>query len=305
MKRDFETWFKTMRDTIATFSYFTNFENVYAHVEEIKTELNILNSLIGSRSIRNDFIALMKRYPEVTKAIPILLAKREMDLSVASSEKTYCFRFAKGKMSAERCAMFMERSGLFDLIGNHIINNLVDYVLGVEVGLDSNARKNRTGKAMEDLVESYLIKSGLRCGTTYFRQFRASDIKCRFGIDLASLTKENTAEKKFDFVFLSRSGELYASECNFYNGGGSKLNETARSYKMLALESKGIKGFHFVWLTDGKGWETAKSNLCETFDVLDDLYNIQDMEEGCLDALICPEKAVEKYMASLNGIEGA
>ena len=64
----------------------------------------------------------------------------------------------------------MEHTGLFDLLKNHIIRDLVDYVTGVETGLDSNGRKNRGGHLMEDLVEGYIKKAGFVKDKTYFKE---------------------------------------------------------------------------------------------------------------------------------------
>ena len=158
--------------------------------------------------------------------------------------------------------IFMEKTGLFELLQNHIIHNLVDYVTGVEVGLDSNGRKNRTGHTMEDLVESYLKKAGFIKNKTYFKEMYLSEV-----------------EKRYDFVTL-KNNKVYGIECNFYGSDGSKLNETARSYKTLAIKSKTIDNFVFVWLTDGKGWNSAKNNLEETFDELSTVFNLYDLENG-------------------------
>jgi type II restriction enzyme len=68
--------------------------------------------------------------------------------------------------------------------------------------------------------------------------------------------------------------------CGIYASGGSKLNETARSYKTLAVEARDVQGFKFVWFTDGAGWRGARQNLLETFDVLPTLYSIKDLEDG-------------------------
>ena len=73
---------------------------------------------------------------------------------------------------------------------------------------------------------------------------------------------------------------IYAIETNFYASGGSKLNETARSYKLIAEEAKHIPNFKFIWITDGGGWKRSRRNLEETFNVLEDIYNIADMEKG-------------------------
>ena len=295
MKRDFNKWLSTMKDSIATWNYYTDFEKVYENVNKVKVELNILNSLIGSKDIENEFINLVKEYPKIIKAIPILLAKRETEIKVQDAEGNYVFNFVKMNYSIDQYALFMKNSGLFELLQNHIINNLVDYVLGIEVGMDTNGRKNRTGHVMEDLVESYLIKAGLIKDKTYFKEMYASDVEKRFGLNLSSLSNDGRAEKRFDFVFVGALGTVFACECNFYSGGGSKLNETARSYKTLTLEAKGINNFEFVWFTDGIGWNTAKHNLEETFDVLDNLYNLEDLNSGAIETLVDGTK----YLKSL------
>ena len=286
--RDFNTWLSTMKDSIATWTYYTDFEKVYENVQKIKVELNILNSLISSKNIEEEFKSIVKQYPNVLVVVPILLAKREAEIKVQDADGSYVFNFVKMNYTVEQYTLFMRNSGLFDLLQNHIINNLVDYVLGVEVGMDTNGRKNRTGHVMEDLVESYLIKAGLIKGKTYFKEMYASEVEKRFHLDLSKLSNDGKAEKRFDFVFVGALGTVFACECNFYGSSGSKLNETARSYKTLTLESKDISGFQFVWFTDGIGWTSAKHNLEETFDVLDNLYNLDDLDNGAIEKLIDP-----------------
>lgn len=300
MKRNFEPWLLTMKDSIATWNYYTDFPKVYDNVSKLKIELNILNSLIGSKNIEEEFKALLTRYPEIIKAIPILLAKREKEIKVIDPKETYVFNFAKMNYSVDQYALFMRNSGLFELLQNHIINNLIDYVLGVEVGMDTNGRKNRTGDAMEDLVESYLIKAGLVKGKTYFKELNKSEVEKMFNLDLSGISNQDKTEKRFDFVFKGPLGDIYACECNFYSGGGSKLNETARSYKTLTLEAKGISGFTFVWFTDGMGWNSARHNLEETFDVLDTLYNIKDLEDGVIEKLLDAKHVIDDFLVKNN-----
>ena len=179
---------------------------------------------------------------------------------------------------------FMRESGLFDLLQNHIINNLYDYVLGIEVGLDSNGRKNRGGHLMENLVETYIIKAGFKKNIDYFKEMNLKDIENKWGLDLSLMSGNNVSTKRFDFV-IKTDTQVYLIETNFYSSGGSKLNETARSYKMLAQESKKINGITFIWFTDGIGWNSARKNLEETFNELDTLYNIDDLEQGVLEKL--------------------
>lgn len=256
-------------------------------VDNIKVELNILNSLIGSKNIEVDFENLMRKYPEVLKCIPLLLAVRANEIYCQDENGGHLFQFDFGKYPPnshahyERYKYFMRETGLFDLLENHIVNNLVDYATGVETGLDSNGRKNRGGHLMEDLVESFINKAGFVKDKTYFKEMYIHQITAKWGIDLSAISNQGKMEKRFDFVVKTPT-MIYGIETNFYGSGGSKLNETARSYKTLALETDTINGFTFVWFTDGKGWTSARNNLEETFDVMPHIYNIKDLENGII-----------------------
>lgn len=241
----------------------------------------MMNSLIGSMDIETDFRNLVSKYPSVLKCIPILVAKRETNIFCMDGDGTYNFDFRKMNYSIDDYVMFMKKTGLFNLMKNHLVGNLYDYVIGVEAGLNSNGRKNRGGHLMEDLVESYIKKAGFIKNKTYFKEMYLSDLEKKTGLDLSSLSNSGNTAKRFDYVIISDKC-IYACECNFYASGGSKLNETARSYKTLALESKGIDGFKFVWFTDGLGWVSARNNLKETFDVLDTIYCIKELENNIL-----------------------
>ena len=279
--RDFNTWLSGFRDSIADYGYYIDFEKVYRNADKIKVELNILNSLIGSKNIESDFEDLVNKYPEVLKCIPLLLAVRENEIYAIDSNGEFTYNFKKPNFSVEQYKIFMRKTGLFDLIENHIVNNLVDYATGVETGLDSNGRKNRGGHLMENLVESFIQKSGFIKDDTYFKEMYIHQITDKWNIDLSAVSNQGKTEKRFDFV-VKTSNMIYGIETNFYGSGGSKLNETARSYKTLALETDTIDGFTFVWFTDGKGWKNARHNLEETFDVMEHIYNINDMENGVI-----------------------
>ena len=279
--RDFEAWLAAFRPSIADYKYYVDFEKVFSNVEAIKIPLNILNSLIGSKNIEKDFEDILTRYPETLQCIPILLAKRELDIMAMDEEGQMDFRFNEFSCSIPEYTKFMRKTGLFDLMQNHIVNNLVDYVTGVETGLDSNGRKNRGGHLMEDLVESYLVKAGLKKGETYFKEMYIHEIEEKWGIDLSSISNKGSAEKRFDFVVKGKD-VVYGIETNFYTSSGSKLNETARSYKTITMETKDLDYFKFVWFTDGWGWGSARNNLKETFDVLEHLYSISDLEDGII-----------------------
>ena len=175
--RDFNSWLGTMRNSIANYTYYIDFDTVYENAESLKVELNILNSLIGSKNIELEFERLVTKYPEVLKAIPILLAKRETEIFCMDDEGSILFKFDRKTQSADEYKMFMRKTGLFDLMQNHIINNLVDYVLGVETGLNSNGRKNRGGHLMEDLVESFIVKAGFIKDKSYYKEMYLSDLE--------------------------------------------------------------------------------------------------------------------------------
>lgn len=281
MKRNFDEWINNFKSSISNYSYYADFKKIYKNVDKVKVELNILNSLIGSKTIEDDFKNIMLKYPETLECIPLLLAVRSTEIFVKDEINEYLFDFKKMVYSMDDYVRFMQESGLFDLLQNHIINNLYDYVLGIEVGLDSNGRKNRGGHLMEDLVEKYIKESGFVKDVNYFKEMYLNDIEKRWNIDLSSLSGNNVSTKRFDFV-IKTPKQIYLIETNFYASSGSKLNETARSYEMLAKKAKEIDGITFIWITDGLGWHDAKNNLKETFNELQTMYNINDLESGIL-----------------------
>ncbi|MCI1999716.1 MAG: type II restriction endonuclease [Clostridia bacterium] len=279
--RDFDDWLEKFRASISGYDYYVDFEKVVKNVEKVRIELNILNSLIGSKTIEDDFEKIIKKYPDTLECIPLLLAVRENEIYAQDKDGAFLYDFKNMNYSIEQYKIFMRKTGLFDMIANHIVNNLVDYALGIETGLDSNGRKNRGGHQMENLVEKYIKAAGFIKGKNYFKEMYLRDVEKKWDIDLSALSNRGKAAKRFDFV-VKTENMIYAIETNFYSGGGSKLNETARSYKMLSQESDTIDGFTFVWFTDGIGWRSARENLRETFEVMENLYSIDDMEHGVM-----------------------
>ena len=277
--RSFNDWISNFRSSISSYDYYINYDKVIKNAESIKIELNILNSLIGSDNVEKDFEELVTRYPETLSCIPLLLAVRGSQIYAQDEDGGFDYDFKKMNHSVEQYKVFMKKTGLFDMISKHVVNNLFDFALGIETGLDSNGRKNRGGHLMENLVEKYIIEEGFVKDKTYFKEMYLVDIERNWNIDLSSLSNQGKSAKRFDFV-VKTNDKVYAIETNFYASSGSKLNETARSYKMIAQESKNINGFSFVWFTDGIGWKNAKNNLEETFDSMEHIYNISDLENG-------------------------
>ena len=262
MARDFNEWLSQFRYSISGYGYYIDFEKVYRNVESMKIELNILNSLIGSKNIEEDFENILNKYPETLKCIPLLLAVRGNEIYAQDEEGEFLYNFKDKNYSTEQYKVFMRKTGLFELLEKHIVNNLIDYCLGVETGLDSNGRKNRGGHQMEGFIEK------------------------KWKVDLSAISSNGTSTKRFDFV-VKTDKMIYVIETNFYggNGGGSKLNETARSYKMLSQEADSTEGVTFVWFTDGTAWKSARRNLEETFNVMENIYNIKEIENGIMNKI--------------------
>lgn len=283
--RNFNEWFKTFAKNVYDYKYYLDFEKARSMAERYVHEYNLLNVLIGKQEQEKEFESLVSKYPSVLEAIPSLLAVRESEIDARDENGYFLYDFKNKTMTIQQYCYFMRETGLFDLFRSHVVRSVLDYALGVEAGLNSNARKNRGGTLMEGIVEKHLSSIGLKKGVDFFPQMRTKEIEERFGLNLSRLTNGGKAVKCFDFV-VYHNGIVFAIEANAYGSGGSKLNETARSYKALALEAKGIDKFVFVWITDGGGWRSARNNLEETFDVLPTLYNLNDIEKGELSRLI-------------------
>lgn len=280
-KRNFNEWIKTFIPSISNFEYYCDFEKIYRNVDKFKVEINILNSLIGSKKIEDEFADIVKKYPGVIQCVPILLAIREKEIYAGNNGNIKLYDFNDENLNVSDCVVFMRETGLFDLLQKHIISNLYDYVMGVETGLDSNGRKNRGGHLMENLVEKYICESGFEKDKDYFKEMNISEITQKWSVDLSKISNNGKTEKRFDFVVKTEKF-LYLIETNFYSSSGSKLNETSRSYKNIAEELKYIDKVKFIWFTDGLGWMSAKHNLEETFDVLDTIYCINDIKNGIM-----------------------
>jgi len=277
IERNFEEWLSKFKPSISNYKYYVDFEKVIEHAEKFKHELHLMNSLIGSKNIELEFKNLISKYPAVLNCIPLLIAVRTEKITVLDDSTLLIYDFKKPNYPIEQYAKFMHETGLFDMISNHLVNNLYDYVLGIETGLDSNARKNRGGHLMEDLVEKYIKETGFE----YYKEMYSEDIEKRWGIDFSKISKSGASHKRFDFV-VKTDKSVYGFEVNFYASSGSKLNETARSYQKLAEASKDIDNFEFVWITDGIGWENARGNLKETFSVLKHMYSLHELDDGVL-----------------------
>ena len=255
--RDFNAWLSTFRASIADYGYYVDFPKIYKNVEKIKVELNILNSLIGSKNIEEEFIQLVGKYPETLKCIPLLLAVRTNEIYAIDGDGEFTYSFKEANQTIEQYCVFMRKTGLFELL------------------------ENRGGHLMENVVEDYIKKAGFIKDENYFKEMYIHQITEKWDIDLSAISNTGKTEKRFDYV-IKTDNQIYVIETNCYTSGGSKLNETARSYKQISQEVDTIDGVTFVWFTDGAGWTSARHNLEETFDIMPHIYNINDLENGII-----------------------
>jgi len=284
--RSFEYFSSTLKDKITKWDYFVNWTKVLSNVSRFEHELNLLNSLVGKTDVVFEAIELFRKYPSVIRAIPTLLAIREKSVKVLVDTNNFIyetFDFSAARPSdsdIKSFAVFIEDSGLADLLANKRIKNLVDYVVGVEVGLDSNARKNRTGSLMEAIVEPFIARD---CGNnkiTYLSQATADKIHRNWNIKI----KVDKSSRIIDFA-LNKNGTLYFVETNFYGGVGSKLKSTATEYIRMNSYWNEL-GIKFIWITDGAGWLKTLRPLREYFDRSDFLMNLDMLKRGCLDEIL-------------------
>jgi len=276
----------SFKQKITQWSYFVNWKKVLQNIKPIEKELNLLNYLIGKNNLQKETVDLLIKYPETIKAIPLLLAIRDSSLEVLIDTRNFIYRefdFSKkqyAKNELKSFADFILKSGFGELLKEKKIKNLVDYATGVEVGLDSNGRKNRGGSLMESLVEEFVRETCKKLKIEYLAQATAPKIKVKWDIDVIV----DKSSRIIDFA-INKNGNLYFIEVNFYGGGGSKLKSTATEYiQMNKYWNK--QGIEFIWITDGAGWQSTLKPLREYFDKADYLLNLEMLRKGILKRIL-------------------
>ncbi|MBU0468385.1 MAG: type II restriction endonuclease [Candidatus Omnitrophica bacterium] len=277
-----------LKDSNTYWDYFVNWNKVFGNLRDIELNLNILNYLIGKKDFDKEFKYLLKKYPVVNSVLPVLLACREKNFNILTKytgDGLQYDKFTFKQPSAddaqiEKALNFVKGTGLINLFTDEKIKNVVDYVTGVEVGLDSNGRKNRGGTTMENIVEVFIKKICDDNGFDYIRGATSKTIKAKFNKDVPV----DKSSRIFDFAVYNKK-QIYLLETNFYGGGGSKLKSTAGEYKSLYdfLRKAGVP---FIWITDGQGWKTTERPLEETFNHIDYLLNLSMLEQGILNKII-------------------
>ncbi|MGI6700987.1 MAG: type II restriction endonuclease [Christensenellales bacterium] len=272
-----------LKATIRTYDYFVAWEKVIGNVSRIEISLNILNSILGKTDVATKVKEILMNYPEAVSVLPLLIAVRDKKIKIADIGGDIEFNFNKQSYTQEeinKIVFFLDKCGLLKVFSDRTIKNLVDYTIGVEVGLDTNARKNRSGIAMEKLVEIYVKSLCDKYKYRYISQATAAKIKSAFNKDVTT----DKSDRHFDFA-INTDKKLYLIEVNYYSGGGSKLKSVAGEFSKLNNLINTDK-IQFIWITDGKGWLTAKRPLSEAFSAIDYVLNIKMIENGFLEEII-------------------
>ena len=265
MNKDFNLFMSQLAETNATLDFYTDFSKIRENVRSIEIKLNTLNYLIGKEDLAAAVKELWENDKRVFSILDILIATRQDQHKKYLDEKGKPHLVHELLNSYEGVMTFLNETGLTDVLKNKDIKNLVDYVFGVEAGLDTHARKNRSGDITELLLHRILTANGIEHRReVYSREFPA--IKEALGTD----------EKRFDFVIKTKRC-TYLIEVNFYSGGGTKLNEVARSFSGIAPKVNSVEGFEFVWVTDGQGWNSARNKLEEAYNEIDRMYNFESV----------------------------
>ena len=263
-KEQYDEFMSQLLDTNATLDYFCDFEKINRNVNAVSIKLHQLNYLIGKEDMEAAIRQLWQENNNVFTVLDILIAVRRKDNKKSFDKNGDLKSISSFFDSPEGVIEFIEDTGLKEVFKNKQITNLVDYVFGVETGLDTNARKNRGGDIMEKTVARIFSKNAI----SYKEQVSSTDYDelSVLGVDL----------KRFDFVIETKT-KTYFIEVNFYSSNGSKLNEVARSYSDIAPKINSISGFEFVWITDGKGWLSAKNKLEEAYNIIPSTYNLTNI----------------------------
>ena len=266
MSEQFNIFMSQLSETNATLDYFTDFQKIKQNVNKISIKLNQLNYLIGKDDLKSAIKEVFEENPKAFEVLDILIAVRKNKIAKAFDKNGKVVLLDSYFDSPENIFEFIQETGLGEMFTNKNVTNLVDYVFGVEVGLDTNARKNRGGENMSKAVSLQFDKEKI----FYKKEINSTEF--------SQITSLGADLKRFDFVIKTKS-KTYLIETNFYNGGGSKLNEVARAYSDVAPKINQYSEFEFVWITDGQGWLSAKNKLEEAYSIIPSLYNLTTLSD--------------------------
>lgn len=265
--KNFNEFMSQLLVTNTTLDFYCDFDKIYANVRKISLRLTQLNYLLGKEDMEQAIRDIWEENKDAFSVLDILIAVRKGDHKQAFNSQGKIVPIESFFNDVEGIIEYIKETGLQKVFQNKEITNLVDYVFGVETGLDTNARKNRSGHIMEHRIARIFENNQI--------PFRQEVYSTEFPAISEALGED---KKRFDFV-VTTAAKTYLMEVNFYSGGGSKLNEVARSYSDIAPKINAVEGFEFVWVTDGVGWKSARNKLEEAFYIIPRIYNLTTIKE--------------------------
>lgn len=285
--RDFNKWFKTMRHGVTSWDYYTDFDKVYENLSQYQTEIQIINKIIHSDDIEKELKNILYKHPSVIKILPMIIATRKSKFFInnkigSNKSQELEFDFTETNKNIDKFMTFAKKAGIINVLKN-IHGNLEDYMFGIEVGMDTNARKNRSGGAMEAIVEAHLLNMGLLKDENYWSQVTPKKFKEIANIDLSDYDIKKSL--RFDFV-VKNGNRIFVIETNVYQGNGSKQGSIDSSYILRNDQLNKIPNVVYIWITDGDGWQGDKEGLKYAFSKIKHLFNLNDLEHGELEKII-------------------
>ena len=271
--------------TNRTYDFFVNWKKVQSNIEKFKIEIGILSTLTRSKSFEKELEAILLEYPKTAQVLPLLIAMRDARFDVLENlenASVYTFDFSQKltKNSAQKILDFVKQSGIASSLFTQI-KVLHDYLYGVEVGLDSNARKNRSGSFMENIIGQSLdeIRQSVK-NVEIFPKGTFRNLATKHGLPIPHSLRDRTP----DFS-IRRGNQLLSIEVNFYSGQGSKPQEIVDAYINRQRELK-RSGWEFIWITDGNGWRKGQNQISKAIEQMDFVMNISFVKKGFLKHVI-------------------
>jgi len=280
--RNFNSWINSYKDNIYSYDYYVDFDKIYKQIINMKLELSLLNSLVGSKNIEEDFKQVIDSYPKVIQVIPLLMAVLSNEINILDRDNSYRFNFHTKNYSLNDYIKFMRDTRLFDLFENHIISNIYDYTLGVCVGLNTISRKNRSGYLMNQIVDKHIENAGFILNLNWFKELSIEEMETKFKVDLSFLSINKYI--RFDYV-LRKNSKIYLIETNYFNNVGSKFSEIINRNMDISKKCEKSNNINFIWIVDGFCLKSNERKLEIAFKEMKFLYNLSDLENGVLSML--------------------
>lgn len=296
-------------DTNRGYNYYIDWSNVTGF-EEYMVEIHAMDVLIhcDDEKFEDKFTELLRKLPTVIEVFPILFGLAKAERKSVTKKKTLkiigtqldsddydeinfnanAFKENMTDGTIKKYYDFFSKMGLKSLFQNNIEKSVLDYIVGVLIGMDSNGRKNRAGSAFELACEPIIRSICSKYGLETLIQRKFEYLSKKYDITIS----DDMKNRKADFIIVDPNNlKCMNIEVNFFNLGGSKPEEIIDAYsqRQTDLEKIDIK---FALITDGNCWHTATNQLTKGFGHINYLLNYRLIKDGTLEEVIKREFGV-------------